>query len=382
MNKVMNTRFILLYFFAAVFASTIAYFLPLYFVNQGFNPTQVGILNSIGIAAAIVSPIFGMMAEKKYSTKGVMIFNSCIAFSALGMLYFAESFAFVFVLAFIYALFQNPLYSFNDLYVTSYTNKYNLNYGHFRRFTAFGWGVAVFIALPFIYVFGLNGFIIAGMLFIGIYLYFLSKSEDCSSVKKSSDDVKYGDQVKLLLKNNQFVLLLAFACLFWGISRVRMSYQSLLFNEFISSDILIAISCFLAITPEIIFLPMYPRLQARFKFGGLMTMAMVASTTLLLIFAFVENGYVLAFANSLHGFMALIYFPTIIFGIRKAVPASIMVTAMLIVGAAMSIVSFAVSIFIITPVFANFGVQPIFFVLAVLSMLALYPLYKLRNLEI
>lgn len=371
-----------IYLFSSLFSSTVVYFLPLYYLNHGFTPTQIGILNSVGLATAIVSPFFGMLAEKKYSAKGVMIFNSCMAFSALLFLLFSDSFVFVFFLILIYGIFQNPLFAINDMYVSSFTEHHDLNFGKFRRFFGLGWGAAVFFTLPAVYIFGPNGFLIAAMLYIIIYLICLLTTKDYSTAKKSSNSVKYGAQLKLLLHNKEYVLIVLFACLYWGITKVRIQYQPILFNEHISSNLLVAVACLLAMLPELILLPYYPKVKNRLKFGGMMGIVLAMSITQLFILAFVDNGYILAFTHPIQGFMAFIYFPTIIFSVRKVVPQEIRVTAMLILGSVLSVVSVAVSFFVVTPVYANFGVEPVFFVIALLSTLALYPLIKLRNLKI
>lgn len=385
MKTTMNGRFIALYFVSAAFPAIFAFFLPLYYTNNGFTEAQIGILNSVVIATAVLAPIFGVIAEKKFTTKGVMIFNGFVILLASIALYFAESFEVVFILVLIYGLFRAPLAGFSDMYVSSYTEKYELNYGSFRRYLSLGYGIALFFTLPTIYFFDLNGFLIATAFLTIIFICLVYKSEDVTREQNNdaeADNVNYTEQMKQLLKNKQFILIVAFACLFFGIESLRYSYQGILLNKHISSNLLIALSSFIMVLPEILFLPLYPRLKVRFRFGGLMLIPIAASTFILLIFAFVQNGYVLAFSTALNGIMALVYYPTIIFGIRKVVPSNVMVTAMLILGSAVSIVSFFVSMFIVTPVYATLGLEPIFIVLALLSLLSLFPLYKLRELKI
>lgn len=102
---------------------------------------------------------------------------------SLCLLIFASTFNTVLICVILFSLFQTPMYSLTDIMVTSYTEKYKLNYGNFKKFVALGWGIGVVIAVPFILIFGLKGFIICSIILVLYFIYITVKREEVKSSK-------------------------------------------------------------------------------------------------------------------------------------------------------------------------------------------------------
>lgn len=380
MNKKMDMNIVIFYLTFSIFCSIITYLLPLYYINMGFSEVQIGVLTSIFSLAAIFSPVFGYLAENKYSTKIIWYISSIIVLFSLFFLLFSQHYFGVLILVTLYAIFQSPMFGLGDMYVTSYTEKYELNYGKFKRFAALGWGIGVFFAIPFMIIWGYKGFLISAMLFVLITILMIAKTEEVRKEPGPKTSIK--SDVKALLANREYLLVLSVSCLFWGTVRLRLSYQSILMSELSSDSIYIAIMTFFMIVPEIFILPLYPRIRSKFSFAHQMYFVMVIMTIMLLIFSFSTNPMIVAFSSGFHGVMAAIYFPAIIFAIRKCVPGNLMVTAMLVMGSVLSVWTFLVSLLVVTPVYANFGVEYVFFAVMCISFFTLIPLFFLRKLRI
>ncbi|WP_240689323.1 MFS transporter [Ammoniphilus sp. YIM 78166] len=143
-------------------------FLPLYFSNQGYHATQIGLLMMFGPFVAMFSqPVWGYLSDRYQSIKKIIIFLWSMTILSSAGLFLSHGFAlalFFVVMLYFFFLPSNPLL---DSLVIKTTMKTGASYGSVRLWGSIGFGGVAILAGMVVSVFGIE---VIPKLYYGIWV--------------------------------------------------------------------------------------------------------------------------------------------------------------------------------------------------------------------
>lgn len=366
----------LYYFSVAVAVSLLTSVLPLFYESINLNPVQVGTLISTTYIGALMQPVFGYVSDKTQKPQLVLKILMMIACVLSGILYFIHSFVLVLFLVLLLSLCYCSFFSLSDNIITSYVYQNNLNYGSIRRLASLGYGMAMLIAMPFIYVWGMSAFLLVVIVVLMIAVIKID-NVDYVAIEKPHDS-SYKKDLKELLTVPAFLILLLFQMLFMGTASIKFSYQAMKLQAITGATISGSVALLMATMPEVLFLAKVSKILENYRFTTLLFISVAINLLHLFTYAFVENYIVLIIIAACHGLSMSLFLPVIPAFLRQIVNLRVIGTAFALIATTQSIVSLMVSSFIITPVYATLGINYVFGFLAIIMMISLIFLARLR----
>lgn len=288
--------------------------LPLVMSYKGFAPSQVAVILSFVFLAALFQPLVGFLTKHKLGSQPmlkllllILMVTSLTIFaitSYLPMLFVVLCFS-------IARLSISPIY---DSLTTMAAQNHGINYGLVRSGASFGFGIGMAIYTLIANLLNLEysaSFITVAIIgLIAVVVVSTIPHEQPHSVEHSDQHVAPN-----LTKT---ILLIAMYTLYFGALNMRISYASTYYIEFGYNTTFISIATFFMVIPEIIFLPLYNRLFARFnKMLLLYLTVIIAVAQMVLYINFTGSPSILLFASLFNGFQIMIFFPTY-FGMLQA----------------------------------------------------------------
>ena len=130
------------YWFAACFGSYLTIFLQ----SIGWQPHQVGTLNSLNSAVGVVStPFWGTLSDKIRSIKKIviiLIITGALTYALIPYMdYKIAGISLLFIIIPVSGFFRTPLMSLIDNWTVRASNKHGLTFGAIRSFGSFSFGV-------------------------------------------------------------------------------------------------------------------------------------------------------------------------------------------------------------------------------------------------
>ena len=222
-NK-LNLIFILTYMGDALFSP----FLALYFSSINFDDYNKGILLALfPLSTLIGSLIYGKLSTN--SKRNLLIIRVLVILNLIPMVFmgFVKNYILVAVFTIIFALHNNPLFSFSDGMAVKITTQENRLYANTRIFGTIGYLIGSLLGgyLIDLTSFGIV-FLIAGSIyaFAELLFFFLKPGED--EVYKKQDIT-----FKQVLSNKNFIIYLVFYILVMGTWNIEEAYVPLLFES-------------------------------------------------------------------------------------------------------------------------------------------------------
>ena len=128
------------------FASCFGIYLTTFLVSNGWQATQVGLLNSVNSAVgAVSSPVWGTFADKIRSVKKIIITLIIAAALTFALIPFMDwkiaGISLLFILVPLSTFFKQPLGSLVDNWTVRSCNKHGLNFGAIRSFGSISFGI-------------------------------------------------------------------------------------------------------------------------------------------------------------------------------------------------------------------------------------------------
>ncbi|NBC69617.1 MFS transporter [Paenibacillus sacheonensis] len=151
-------------------ALVVSYF-PLYFLDKGYSPSQIGVIYSIGPFISIFANIlFGTASDRLRTIKKIMTVLMFGQLVMVSLLFSTDAFIIVCVIMLAYYFFYTPVNPLSDsliLLSSQYTSK---PYAHIRIFGSLGFAISAFLIGQLLKVTGTGFTITLTVISIGITL--------------------------------------------------------------------------------------------------------------------------------------------------------------------------------------------------------------------
>ncbi|WP_199615081.1 MFS transporter [Paenibacillus alkalitolerans] len=255
--KVSSERFI--YFRLKLFMffmyGTIALFLPflpLYLQHNGFSPTEIGVLLTIGPIVAIFSnPLWGFFSDRLQNIKLTLLILIAGAFLASQFLYHVKTFYLVFIGMMLYYFFNTAINPINNSQVFQTIENTELRFGSFRLWGSLGYAVIVLAAGPVIESLGIGrlGWVYGTAMLVAFGLG-LMLHRPPAKAKKRMQPITFRESAGVLLQGKFALFLLASLFIFIP-NAINAQYLSLFVEDLGGTETSIGWSMFVAAILEV-----------------------------------------------------------------------------------------------------------------------------------
>ena len=203
-------------------------FLALYFSSINIDDYMKGILLAlIPLSTLIGSLIYGKLSTN--SRRNLLIIRVLVILNLIPMVFmgFVKNYILVAIFTIIFALHNNPLFSFQDGLAVKITTQENRLYANTRIFGTIGYLIGSLLGG---YIIDLTSFgivfLIAGLIYaLAELLFFFVKPGEDENFKKS--DISF----KQVFSNKSFIVYLIFYILVMGTWNIEEAYVPLLFES-------------------------------------------------------------------------------------------------------------------------------------------------------
>lgn len=370
----MDSRKLYLFYFMYGAINTIAIqMLPLAMTQKGFNNGQITIALSCVFLAALLQPVIGHLTSTKVGSKPMIKMLLITILITSIFLFSTALYIPILIVIFMFSVARLSISPLYDSYATMAANHHNINFGLVRSGASLGFGVGMFIYAFIANIFNLDyssSFLfITTLSIIGMYLI--------SSLPK--EGMKFEDNTATESKTElpKAVLLIMMYVLYFGALNVRFSYNSLFFSEFGRSTEFISLATFFMVIPELIFLPLYNKLFARFnKMYLLYAAVLLGITQMVLYIMFPQNTVMLLFASMFNGFQIMVFFPTFFGMLQTALGARNSAFGFVINTTLTSLFVGVFNIIAIRPIFLSTDTTiSVFYIIIILQLCSFIPLF-------
>lgn len=309
-----NKKLYSFYFIYGMINSIAIQMLPLVMAYKGFIPSQVSVLLSAVFLAALFQPLIGFVTGKKVGVLSMLKLLLIVLVACSGVIFALTLYRPMLLVVLLFSVARLALSPIYDSYSTMAAQAGEVNYGLCRSGASLGFGIGMAIYTLIASVLNLEysaAFIMVAILgALGILIISTFPAEQMTSSSANSSEFKPSI--------GRAVLLIAIYTLYFGALNMRISYASTYYVEFGYSTTFISLATFFLVIPEIIFLPLYNKLFARFnKMLLLYITILIAILQMVMYIVFTANPIILLLASMLNGFQIMLFFPTF-FGLLQA----------------------------------------------------------------
>ena len=258
----MRLKFKALYFMIFLSYGILGPFLALYLTQKGCTGTQMGaLLGMVPILTVLFQPVWSTLSDV-FKKRRLLLIIACsgVSVSMVGLA-LSESFIEIFLLAFLFSIFNTPIMSISTAVVLDYledTGKPD-EYGLIRVWGSIAYAISsLLLASLFLdQILTLFPWMLAG-----IYLMLVLLSFTLPECEKSLTKTNL-KELKRLTRNPAFVVFLVGAIFVGATINISTNYQTLFLQFLETSDLLIGIAIALPALLEIPLMPIVPLLLKR-----------------------------------------------------------------------------------------------------------------------
>jgi len=258
----MRLKFKALYFMIFLSYGILGPFLALYLTQKGCTGTQMGaLLGMVPILTVLFQPVWSTLSDV-FKKRRLLLIIACsgVSVSMVGLA-LSESFIEIFLLAFLFSIFNTPIMSISTAIVLDYledTGKPD-EYGLIRVWGSIAYAISsLLLASLFLdQILTLFPWMLAG-----IYLMLVLLSFTLPECEKSLTKTNL-KELKRLTRNPAFVVFLVGAIFVGATINISTNYQTLFLQFLETSDLLIGIAIALPALLEIPLMPIVPLLLKR-----------------------------------------------------------------------------------------------------------------------
>lgn len=337
------TYFLFFYFFIYMGNAVYGTFIPLYFQDIGFTPSQIGTLLGIGpLVAILAQPVWGTVSDRARTKNRVLLL--LIAGSGATMLLYPLSNQFVYlsVLICVFTFFQTPIFAVSDAVTLEALDK--RKQGNFSLIRLCG---TVGFALMSI-IFGLIAQKRVDLLFsvyamiLAISFLFVLRFPLIAGHQSNSRKMR----IWVLFRNRKLMMYLAANFVLHITLGYYYAFFPLYFREMGGDSAWLGWSMVISSLSEVPFLLLSNRIFKRVKVSHILLGAGLAAALRWYLFSAVHNPYWTLPVQVLHGLIFIVLSVTMATVINREVPAELKASgqtlnALLSLGAARIIGSFA-----------------------------------------
>ncbi len=376
----------LCYFIVGMILNNITIGLPLFFTSSGYKKEEIGTLTAVLFLGSIAQPLVGYICDitgKKQLIAKSLFFG--IGVVAICMNFFREFHVMVF-LAFLISVFKDPVVGLLDDIVIRYTNVNGGNFGKVRKGASWGYALGLFAIMPFNFLFK-NFTIVSPVLVLipilsiifFILQYILGDISVVDNLEKNISMIKnnkqlYKKEIKKKLLSKTYILLIIINLLISGTSMAKSSYQSLLLQSFGATIFILSLANFISIIPELLFMSRTALWLKRVSLKKILSLFALISILFNLLLAFAQGQAFVVSIIWLHGTMQVIFIPIYFVRLRNYLGENVSSSGLLINAMTQNLSSFLIGLFIIKPIFSNFGFTQLFLAVVILNLLAFVPI--------
>lgn len=310
----------------------------------GFSGDQIGLFYGLSSLIVIISvPLFGILADKIKSARNVFIIASILSLVFLIPYNFSRAFFIVTTMYVIVNAIRSTLIPMLDSMSISHSLKYQNNYGIFRSLSSLAFIVASLLMGVLLKEFSqfTNLFIYAQMLTLLIGAIVARKQEN---IYIEQIDSNFKEDLKELIKNKQYLLLIFIMAMSYGTIQVAQNYIALSIVELGGNVEIIGYAIIFLVFPEVIFCGVVLKFT---KYISHLKLMLLAATFLLVRWIVLLNTSsltLLLIVSSAHGFIMAFLILIGMDMIKKIIKSNLLSTALAIyVGSAsffMGVISF------------------------------------------
>lgn len=280
-------------------------YLPLFFKELQFTPTQIGLLMAVGpMVSLAANPWWGYWGDRWQNAKKILILM-LIGNLVLSQIFFQmESFYLVLLMMVLFFFFQTALNPMNTSLILQTIDEHGGKFGDFRMWGSLGFAVIVVAAGPVVEMLGiLNiGFVYGTMILITIVLVrFLPQAGGEGKTRKGKIDLQ---DAAAVFTEPRFVGFL-FCCFLISVpNQINNMFISLYIHDLGGSESAVGWSWFFAAILEVpifILLDRYMRRQGGVIFSLLMLASLVYAVRWFLM-SVINAAYVIVALQLVHAF--------------------------------------------------------------------------------
>lgn len=346
-----NIKFFI-YLLLGVIVNISSMSIALYYIQIGFDASQIATLTGISFVGALFQPILGYFIDRtKLPLMILQISLGAVILISFLLTMTTEYFLFV-ILVFCLSLFRLSLFSIFDTYNINEVQHSNGNFGKLRSGGSLGFGLGSFLIIPFT---GVNDYVNIFYVIIVLALcamLLLNLLEDRILHTKRAKPISQ----KKIKFTKTFYLLVIFNLILMGMMSLKMSYQPILLESLGASTGIISIANFAIIIPEFLLIGKTEHLTRNLKDSTVFMIALGISVLQLFLLTTTKNIYLLIFVFSLHGLAMAFYIPGFSRILRKNLVSEISGRGFLVNISMQSLGIYLINFLIITPLYINFGV--------------------------
>lgn len=207
-------------------------YLPLYLQEQGFTPTQIGVLLTIGpIVGIAANPFWGYFSDRLQNVKLTMIILLTGTLIASQFLFHAHSFLFIFLSMMVYYFFFSSVSPINNSQIFQAIEHTDIRFGSIRLWGSLGYALIMLASGPIIESLGIGrlGWVYGTSALIAIFLALLLHRPR-SKVKRAKSSITFRETMKVLLQW-RFALFLTASLFIFIPNAINGQYMSLFLKE-------------------------------------------------------------------------------------------------------------------------------------------------------
>lgn len=354
----MESKYKVLSLSFASYTSIFLALIPVIYVSNGFNSTEIALLSSMYTFGAIVQPMF-TIATNKIGIKKTLLLNLVVLMTSCLFLFISKNFMVYLIFVTMYYIFQAPNIGLIDNFLKLISEQKKLKFGTLRAFVSAGWGLGTILAIPFMYFFSEKSLIV---LIIGLIIltFFAINKVHITEPRITEKKLFKWD----LLKNRSFRKVLIMSCLIMGVWGIKSSYQTILILSKTSSVYIVSIISVISILMELLIIPRVEGLYNRFGYQKLFSLAAVAGMVLTFGYYFFNSIAIIVILASLHGVLCGIMIPLNVFKVREIVPNVDFDSAMLLMYSVQNLFAFLLITLIINQVYILINVEVVYLILS------------------
>ncbi|SDT51188.1 MFS transporter, PPP family, 3-phenylpropionic acid transporter [Paenibacillaceae bacterium GAS479] len=295
-------------------------FVPVYFQQQGFSASEIGLLLSFGpFIAVLAQPVWGTYTDKASSKNRVLILM--LIGSGISMLLFpmSTSFGWLMLVISLFTLFQSPIPAVSDAITLEALGNKASYYGHIRIGGTLGFAL---MSVSFgIYA---EHFAIESMFVV--YAIVMAASVLVLLLYPNIKGHQFGGRKMNLLEllRNRRLMLYMSICFAINITLgYYYSFFSLYFKGIGAGNDLLGWSMVISSLCELPFLLYSARILKRFSVSTILLFAGGAATLRWLLFSTLDSAWLVLPAQALHGLTFIVVTVTMSVYINKEVPAEL-----------------------------------------------------------
>lgn len=307
-KRIMDTKKLYLFYFVyGVIASVATQMLPLVMKTKGFDASKITVILTVVFLAALFQPFVGHQTKTRFGSKNMLYLLVAVIVVTGFTIFMMDLYIPMILIVLVFSIARSSISPIYDSYTTIAAKKYNINYGLVRSGASLGFGLGMAIFTLIASILDLDypsSFAFVSILGIIAILIVRTLPDE-----RTQADDKVEEKSKTDLLGS--ILLIAMYVLYFGGLSIRMSYLSMYYVEFGYTTSFISLTTFAMVIPEIIFLPLYNVLFARFnKLVLLCCSILLGIMQMTMYILFTANPLLLIFASLFNGFQIMLFFPT------------------------------------------------------------------------